>query len=141
MTDRAVVVIRFLFIGAWRERDAQQRRVPQHMQPRDHVLMPVVRKLDRELTLVLRLGRLIGVVGLAKGEAHSFARRGALVTDRADYRTRSAHRLARKKLRAMTAHAGIVIWEIGDVGKIALGIPGSRNLMTSIASERFVFLR
>jgi hypothetical protein len=102
--------------------------------------MLVVGKIDRELTLVFRFGRLIGIVGLAKDETRSLARRGAQVTDRADCRTSSAHCLARKKLWPVTTDAGIVIGKISDVGKIAFRVPGCRYLMTSIAGKRFVLL-
>lgn len=136
MTDGAVVVVRFLFIR--RERNAKQSGF--QPQSGNHVLMPVVRKLNRELTLVLWLGRLIGIVGFAKGETRSFARRRAHVTDRAGCRTGSAHRLSRKKLWPMTTYAGFVIGKISDVWKIALRVPVGRNLMTGIAGKRFVLL-
>src|ERR1700741_506685 len=102
--------------------------------------MFVMRKLDGELTQVLRFFNLLCLIRLAECKARSFARRGARVANNADCRSRSDHRLARKELRAMTANAGIVSRKIGHVGKVALSRPRRRNLVARAASESLMLV-
>jgi hypothetical protein len=142
MTNGAVVVVDFLFISGLYERDRQQSRAqPQRTQTRNHVLMLIVGKLDRELALDFWFRRLIRIVWRAEIETCCFAGSGANVANCTDCRTGSAHCLARKKLRPMTTHAGLVIRKIRHVRKIALGIPGGWDLMTGVAGQAFVFVR
>ena len=93
MTDSAVVVI------------LRRMREPQH---RDHVLVLIVRKLDRELQLQRRIPKRI---------SRLIARRRLRVTHRADRRPGAA-----EELRSMTTHACIVTRVILDIRK--------RNLVT-----------
>src|ERR1043166_9541170 len=99
-----------------------------------------MRKLDSELPLWLCLQGQARDVGGAKSEPSFFTRRGAHVTDGADRWARANHRLAREELLAVTAHAGIVIGKVGNVGKVSLGIPLGRKLVTSVAREAFVLI-
>src|SRR5262245_45878489 len=92
---------------------------PRLTQRRDHVLMSVMRKLDRELPFVLWFCRLVGIVRLAETEACLLARRGSQVTDRANRRSRSGDGLAGKKLLPVTAHAGIMIGKVRDIGEFS----------------------
>ena len=69
----------------------------------DDVLVPVVRKLDRELKLRS---------GVAESEASFVAGRRFHVTDGTDWRPRAA-----EELRAMTAHASVVVRVINYVGE------------------------
>ena len=102
--------------------------------------MLIVWELDRELPFVLCLSSLIRVVRLAKREARGLARRCADMTDGADSWTRPAHRLRRKKLRAMTTHTRVVVRKVSNVGKVALRIPSRRNFVTAITGEALVFV-
>ena len=102
--------------------------------------MHVMGKLDRELPFLFLLHRELRDVWRAKREARIFTWRGAHVTDSANARARSHHHLAREELLSMTAHAGIVIGKIGDVGKVSLCIPGSWDFVASIARQAFVFV-
>src|ERR1041384_1068173 len=102
--------------------------------------MLVMGKLDRELPFLLLLHRELRAVGRAKYEAPIFTGRGAHVTDSANAWPRSHQHLAREELLTMTTHAGIVIGEIGDIGKVSLRIPGRRNFVTSIALQTLVFV-
>jgi len=58
----------------------------------------------------------------------------------ADNRPASDARLAREELLAMTTHAGIVIGKVGGVREFAFRVPVGRNVMTSIALQRFMFV-
>jgi hypothetical protein len=68
----------------------------------DHSLVPIVRKFDRELQLRS---------GIPKREARLIARRRLRVTNRTDWRPRTA-----EKLRSVTTHTGVVLRVIFDVG-------------------------
>src|ERR1041385_554062 len=111
------------------------------MKLRNHILMFVMRKLDRELPLVFGLRLLISLVWSAKGEARIFTRRGAHVTDSANCGTRSDHRLAREELLPMTTHTGVVIGKVGNVRKVSFCSPRCRNLVTFVALETLVLCR
>src|SRR6059058_2501597 len=102
MTDRAVVVIRFLICAAEERRANEANTWPRcssprlsegvdgsvrwmkRTPPRNDVLMFVVGKFDRELALVFRLRGLIRAVRFSECKARIFARPGAQVTDGAD---------------------------------------------------------
>jgi len=103
--------------------------------------MFVMGKLDGELPLVFRFGRLISSVGFAKGEPRLLARRSPQVTDRTNCRTRAAESLPAKELWPVTANAGIVIGKVGRIRKIAFGIPRRRNPVAAVAGEAFMFVR
>ncbi len=139
MTDRAVVVIGFLVV----KRSGEGRDDESNVRPsgRDRVLMLVVRKLDGELPLWFGSCRLTCVVWLAESESPVFSGGCAYVTNSADCRTGADHCLAREELRSMASHACVVIGKIRDIGKFALRIPGSWNLMTSIALKALVLIR
>ena len=102
VTDRAVVV------ALRRVRETQQR---------NHVLMPVMRKLDRELQLRR---------GIAERVPHVIAWRSLRVTHGTDRRSCAA-----EELWAMTAHTRVVTRIIIDIRE--------RYLVTRVAG-RFVFL-
>ena len=86
----------------------------------DHVLVPVMRKLDRKLQLRRRI---------PKNEPRLILWRSFRVTNRADRRPR-----AFEKLRPVTTHTRVVIRVILDVGKSrGFGPVFCRNLVTSIA--------
>jgi len=107
----------------------------------DHVLMLVMRKLDRELPFFFRPGWLTSIVGITKGEACIVTRRGAHMTNGADGRAGSDHRLAREELLPVAANAGIVIGEISDVRKVSFGVPRGWDFVTGIAREALVHFR
>src|SRR6266849_2861432 len=100
--------------------------------------MFVVRKLDRELTLVFGFRDLIRIVGLAESEARVFARSGAQVTDGANRRPTAAERLAGEELLPVTTNACVMIGKICNVGKFSLCGPGRRDFMTGVAGEAHV---
>ena len=100
----------------------------------DHVLMLVVRKLDRELPF-FRPGWLTSIVGITECEASAFSGRGAHVANGADGWTGTAESLARKELLAVTTHAGLVIGKISDIGKISFGVPRGWDFVTGIAGK------
>ncbi len=157
VTDRAVVVIGLGFVlseSNTNEAEVRKRggspRVSKGVfsfpsrtrtQRRDHVLMFVVRKLNRELPFVFWLRRLTGTVRLAKDETRIFARRRARVTDSADCRPGTGKRLPSEKLLPMTANAGVVIGKVCRVGKISLRRPSGRQLVTGVAREALMFVR
>lgn len=95
-------------------------------------------KLDRELAFIFWLRRLVRVVRFAESKAPLFAGGSANVTDSADRRAASHHRLARKKLPSMTAHTGVMVGKIRYVGKVPLRGPGGRNFVTIVAGEALV---
>ena len=99
-------------------------------------------KLDRELpySRLLYFSDFDCRVGLAKGEARIFTRRGAHMTNGADGRAGADHRLTREELLPMASHAGIVIGKIGDIRKLSLRVPCSWDFVTSIARQAFVFV-
>src|SRR6185437_1802943 len=142
MTDRAIVVIGFLVVEWHRLQSVMKGSIHRlkSVPHRDHVLMFVMGKLNRELALVFCLRLLRRVVGLAESEAGLLARRGAHMTYRADCRPGSNHRLAREELLAMTTNARIMIGKVGHVGKISLRSPASRNLVTFVAGEILVLV-
>ena len=88
VADGAVVVLR------WRVREPQQR---------NHVLMPVMRELDRKL----KPGRRV-----TKRESHLIARRCLRMANGADRRPRTA-----EELRPVTTHTRVVARIILDVRK------------------------
>lgn len=96
MADRAVVVV---LRRRMRERDSIQRLWT--TEARDHVLMLIVWKLDRELSPWIRL---------SKRKSCLIPRRRFRMTDRTDLRSRAA-----EKLPAMTAHTRLVIRVIAGV--------------------------
>ena len=102
--------------------------------------MLVVRKLDHELPLVLRLHPLVRIVRITKGKAPALAWRGAYVTDSADCRTSADDRLTGEKLLPVTAHARVVIGKVCHVGKFSFRSPRGRDFVTITAGERFVFV-
>src|SRR5262252_7160111 len=101
--------------------------------------MLVMGKLDRELPLVFRFGRLISCVWFAKGEPRFLARRRSQVADRTNCRTRAAEGLPGKELLPVTANTGIVIGKVGHIGKVAFRIPRRRNLVAAVAGEALMF--
>ena len=102
--------------------------------------MFVVRELDRELTFVFRLRGLSSTVRSPKGEARTFARRGAHVTDGANRRAGPDKSLAREKLLPVTAHARVVIRKVCRIGKISLRRPRGWQLVTGVTREALVFV-
>src|SRR6187431_448554 len=102
--------------------------------------MFVVRKFDFELALVFWLRGLFSAIWLAEGETSFFARGGAQMTDRADRRAGTAHRLTREELRPVTAHARVVIGKVRSVRKYTTSSPCRRNLVTGVAFETLVFV-
>ena len=88
VTDSAVVVV------------LRRMREPQH---RNHVLVLVVRKLDRELQFRRRI---------PESKTRLIARRGLRMTNRADWRPGPT-----EELRPMTAYTGIMTWIILDIRK------------------------
>ena len=119
-------------------RSNPRRLLPDEL--RNHVLMFVVREFDFELPLIFRLASLISAIRFAESEPAIFARRGAHMTDRANRGAGSAHRLARKELRAVTTHARVVIRKICHIRKRAVRSPGRRNFVTGVALETLVFV-
>src|SRR5216684_2172097 len=107
---------------------------------RDHILMFVVRELDGELALVLRLRRLTSIVRFAESEARIFAWRSAQVTDSAYCRASAGQGLPREELLTMAAHTRIVIGKVRGVGKISFRRPHGRELVTCVATETLVFV-
>src|SRR5262249_5266029 len=103
--------------------------------------MFVMRELDPELLLDLRLLLLLSIVRQAKGEPPLFLWRRPNMTNRANCRAGADNCLARKELLSMTAHAGLMIREVGDIGKLSPGSPNRRDLVTSITSQALVFCR
>ena len=103
--------------------------------------MFVVRKFDREFPLILRLRGLIRAIGFSEAKARIFAWPGAQVTDSANRWSIAGKSLAREKLLAMAAHAGIMIGKICDVRKISFRRPGGWDLVTGITRESFVLFR
>ena len=103
--------------------------------------MFVVREFDYELSFIFRFCRLSGAVWLAEYETPNLARRGAHVTDRANSRTRGHERLPREKLLSMTTNTGVMVWKVGDVGKIALRGPLGRDLVASVAGQTLMLFR
>jgi len=111
------------------------------VQRRDHVLMFVVRKLDRELPFVFWFGRLIGIVRLAEAEARIFARRSAQMTDDANRRTRCDKGLAREKLLPVATDTRFMIGKVSNVWEFSFGGPGSWNFVTRAARQILVVFR
>ena len=110
MTDSAVVVV---LLGRMREGGS----IARFEEARDHVLVFVVRELDRELQSRRRI---------AKCVARFVTRRRLSMADGPDLRT-----CAFEELRAMTAYAGSMIRVVDDVGK--LGPTFARNRVTRFA--------
>ncbi len=106
----------------------------------DRVLMLVVWKLDRELPFQFRLDRQLRDVGFAKSKARVFTWGGAHVTYGANAWARTAHYLSREKLLTVTTDARVVIGKVSYIRKVSLSIPFSRNFMTSIARQAFMFI-
>ena len=144
VTDRTVVVIDFRLVVDGPEGSSDKARFvfrrTEASQRRDHVLMFVVRKLDRKLPFIFWFCRLISRIRLAKSEARIFARRGAHVTDGTDRRARAGKSLSREELLTMAANAGVVIGKVCGVGKISLRRPLGWQLVTGVAREALVFL-
>ena len=110
MADRTVVVVRLLLIISEgpRVRCIYEANVCVRRTRRErsnHVLMFVVRKLDRELALVFRFKGLIRVIRFAESEAPSFFGRSAQVADCANCWASAAECLSGKELLAMTTNA------------------------------------
>ena len=103
--------------------------------------MFVVRKLDRELSLVFWFRSLGGAIRLPKDEAPVCARRSSHVADGANRRTDADERLAREKLLSMTTDAGVVVWKVSYIRKVALCRPGSGNFVTGVAGQTLMFVR
>ena len=102
------------------------------------VLVFVMRKLDEELTLILRLRLLIRIIRLTEGETALLSWRGAQVTNGADCRACTDQRRPREKLLTVTTNARVVIRKIGDVREVALRGPGGRDLVTLVAGQALV---
>ena len=100
VTDRAVVVILLL----WRRRVCESHVLRRVEEVRDHVLVFVVRKLDRELQVRRRV---------AKSISRFVTRRSLRMAYGTDLRTR-----AFEKLRSMTTDACGVIGVVGDVREL-----------------------
>ena len=100
--------------------------------------MFVVRKFNRELTLVAGFACLIRIVGFAKGEAPFFAGRRAHMTHGADRRASTAEGLTCEKLLAMTTYTSIMVWKVRNVRKGALRGPFGRDFVTGVTSEALV---
>jgi len=62
------------------------------------------------------------------------------VTHRANGWAGAHEGLPREKLLSMTTDAGIVVWKVSYIRKIALCRPGSGNFVTGIAGETLVFV-
>ncbi len=62
------------------------------------------------------------------------------MADGANGGTGAGQRLPREKLLSMTTDAGIMVWKVGYIRKIALCRPGSGNFVTGIAGETLVFV-
>ncbi len=113
MTDLAVDV--FLRLVIERMRGPQEGSAPHlsslrpRAQRRNHILVLVVRKLDSEL---------LGPGRIAKAQARIVARRSLRMADSADDGLS-----AFEELRAMAAHAGVVIGKVGNIGKISDLLP------------------
>lgn len=106
MADRAVVVV---LRRRMRKRDSFPRSWP--TPARDHVLMLIVWKLDRELSPWIRL---------SKRKSRVITRRRFRMTDRTDLRSGAA-----EKLPAMTAHTRLVIRVIAGVNiRFMTGVAG-----------------
>lgn len=144
MTDRTVVVIDFRLVVETPEGSSDKARFVLRRTGssprRDHVLMFVMRELDRELAFVFGLRRLTSIVRLAKSEPHILARPGAHVTDGADCRAGAGESQPREELLPVTTHTRIVIGKVRRVGKISLRRPRGRHLVTGVAREALVFL-
>ena len=146
VTDRAVVVIRFLLVVClwFEERSANEAhcffRVATRANKGDHVLMFVVGKLDRELPFIFWFCSLAGAVRFTENEAPLFARGGAHMADRANSRTSAGERLSREKLLSMTTDAGVVIWKISHVRKVTFCRPGCRHFVTGVADQSLVLV-
>ena len=144
VTDRTVVVIDFRLVVDGPEGSSAKARFvfrrTEASQRRDHVLMFVVRKLDRKLPFIFWFCRLISRIRLAKSEARVFARRGAHVTNRANRGAGAGKSLSREELLTMAANAGVVIGKVCGVGKISLRRPLGWQLVTGVAREALVFL-
>ena len=145
MTDRAVVVVSLLLIITLYFEERRADKVHSFVcgaigaNRRDHVLMFVVGKLDRELPFIFCFGRLARAIRFSEDKAAVFARRGAHVTDRADSRTRAGKRLAREKLLSMTTDTSIMVWKVSDIGEITLSGPCGGNFVTGITRQTLVF--
>ena len=141
MTDRTIVVVRFLVVE--RHRLPPMVRFDPHRrksaQTRNHILMLVVWKLDRELSLVFCPRLLICVVRFAEGEARLLAWRCMHVTDDTDCRAGSNHCPAREELLPMTTHASLMVGKVSNVGKVSSRSPRRRNLVTLVAPETHMF--
>src|SRR5215831_3610796 len=102
MTKRAVVVVRFLVIRRRRLKSVMRRQGhrPKSLPPlvSNYVLMFIVGKLDRELSLVFRFGSLPGGVRFAECETRLLARRRAQMANGTDCRPGAAESLPGKKL-------------------------------------------
>ena len=144
VTNRAVVVVRLFLIIRLEERSAYEAhcfvRVAARANGSDHVLMFVVRKLDRELPFISWFLSLAGAIRFAENEAPVFARRGAHVTNRTNRRTGADERLSREKLLSMTTDAGIVVWKVSSVRKVTFCRPRRRNLVTGVAGQTLVLV-
>ena len=145
MADRTVVVIDFRFVVEAPEGSSDKARLvlPRtgSSERRDHVLMFVVRELDRELPFVFRLRCLTSIVRFAESKPRIFARRGAHVTRGADRRAGVDESLSREELLPVATHTRIVIGKVRRVGKISLRRPRGRELVTGVARETLVFVR
>ena len=146
MTDRAIIVIRLPLIITLSFEERGRDKVHSFVggaigaNRRDHVLMFVVGKLDRELPFIFCFGRLARAIRFSEDKAAVFARRGAHVTDRADSRTRAGKRLAREKLLSMTTYTSIMVWKISDIRKITLSGPCGGNFVTGTTRQTLVFV-
>ena len=130
MTDLAVVEFLRLVIERMRGLNPESAaELPQPWpqgQRRDHVLVFVMWKLDREL---LRPARIV------KDQARLIARGRFCMADRTDNGLS-----AFEELRAMAAHTGIVVGEVGNVRKISHLLPVSgRYFVASPAALLVLF--
>ena len=114
MADRAVVVVHFL--AGDKRYPAENRRACQAPVGCDHILMPIMRKLDCELSRVF---------WVSKGEPLISAWGNGRVADTTNYRFGTT-----KKLGSVTTHACRVVGIIDDVGIVRYLLPvASRSLV------------
>jgi len=146
MTNRTVIVVRLPGVVAGLCEKGSTNKARHFVQSAgrpcssDHVLMLVVRKLDRELPFVFWLRGLAGAIRVAENEAPVFTRGGAHMTHRANSRTRAGERLVREKLLSMTTNTGIMIWKVSHVRKVAFCRPGGRHFVAGITGQTLMLV-
>ena len=102
--------------------------------------MFVVRKLDRELPFVFWFRSLAGAIRLTENETNLLAGGGAQMADDTNGGAGAGQRLSREKLLSMTTDTGIMVWKVGNVGKVALRRPWRGNFVAGVARQTLVFV-